>query len=138
MSSPVSTAPARSSIFTLNCRVLFEGADRVFPVEIAGERSVGALKKAIKEEKKPDFDRIPADKLTLWKVSLRIVSKLWLLISFSRFLCPVKVVRKFSKTVKVFNLTTVPRNWTLPIYCWKPFPPCNKTSSCRSRTSQDG
>jgi Crinkler effector protein N-terminal domain len=60
----------QSSIFTLNCWVLLEGVDRVFPVEIAKEKSVGALKDAIKDKKKPDFHHIPADKLTLWKVSL--------------------------------------------------------------------
>jgi hypothetical protein len=39
----------------------------LFPVEIDREKSVGALKKAIKEEKRPIFDHIPADHLDLWK-----------------------------------------------------------------------
>jgi hypothetical protein len=30
---------------------------------------VGALKKVIKEEKKPAFDHVPANTLKLWKVS---------------------------------------------------------------------
>ena len=38
--------------------------------------SVGSLKKAIKEEKKPAFDRVPADTLILWKVSVFDVDSL--------------------------------------------------------------
>jgi hypothetical protein len=34
------------------------------------EESIADLKKAIKEEKRPNFDHIPADSLVLWKVSL--------------------------------------------------------------------
>jgi hypothetical protein len=41
----------------------------MFPVKIAPGESVGALKKAIKEEKRPAFDDMPADRLDLWKVS---------------------------------------------------------------------
>jgi hypothetical protein len=37
--------------FTLNCWVLLEEMDRVFPVDIAKEKSVGTLKKEIKKEK---------------------------------------------------------------------------------------
>jgi hypothetical protein len=42
---------------------------RVFPVEIANNKTIGALKDAIKEKKKPAFDHVPADTLDLWKVS---------------------------------------------------------------------
>jgi hypothetical protein len=38
-------------------------------VKIAPEESVGALKKAIKEEKKQRLRDIDADALDLWKVS---------------------------------------------------------------------
>ena len=55
----------------LNCWVLGEKASRVFPVKIAGTESVGTLKKAIKEEKRPAFDQIPADVLDLWQVSVQ-------------------------------------------------------------------
>jgi hypothetical protein len=44
----------QSSIFTLNCWVLLEDADRVFPVDIAKEKPVGTLKKEIKKEKKKE------------------------------------------------------------------------------------
>ena len=37
---------------------------------------MGSLKKAIKEEKKPAFDRVPADTLILWKVSVSDVDSL--------------------------------------------------------------
>jgi hypothetical protein len=49
--------------------VLSDGPDRVFPVDIDAKKSVGALKKAIKEEMKPAFDDIPVNRLDLWKVS---------------------------------------------------------------------
>ena len=45
--------------------MLLEGTDRVFPVDVAKGKSVGTVKDAIKDKKKPDFDHILADKLTL-------------------------------------------------------------------------
>jgi hypothetical protein len=62
-------AVAPPQLITINCWVLSDDLDCVFPVDIDREKSVGALKKAIKEEKKPAFDHIPADRLGLWKVS---------------------------------------------------------------------
>jgi hypothetical protein len=62
-------AVAPPQLITINCWVLSDDLDCVFPVKIAPDESVGALKKAIKEEKKPAFDHIPADRLGLWKVS---------------------------------------------------------------------
>jgi hypothetical protein len=55
----------------LNCWVLGGGddPDRIFPVKIAKNETVGTLKKAIKDEKKPAFDHLTADSLSLWKVS---------------------------------------------------------------------
>ena len=41
-----------------------------FPVDIESHATVGHLKKAIKEEKKPRLDHIAADELTLYKVSI--------------------------------------------------------------------
>jgi hypothetical protein len=43
-------------------------AGRVFPVRIAKSETVGGLKKAIKDEKEPEFDDYAADRLDLWKV----------------------------------------------------------------------
>ena len=57
------------SILELNCWILGEDVNRVFPVKIQTTESVGALRKAIKEEKKPEFDHVPADSLKLWKVN---------------------------------------------------------------------
>jgi hypothetical protein len=67
LSGPVPAAPPQ--LITLHCWVLSDGPDRVFPVEIDQEKSVGALKDAIKDKKKPAFDHIPADALDLWKVT---------------------------------------------------------------------
>ncbi len=66
---------APPQLITLNCWVLSDHPDRVFPVKIAPEESVGALRKAIKEEKRPVFDDIPADRLDLWKVSKQIAHR---------------------------------------------------------------
>ena len=41
----------------------------MFPVKIARDEAVGALKDAIKDKKKPIFNHIPTDSLELWKVS---------------------------------------------------------------------
>lgn len=40
----------------------------VFSVEISIHRSVDYLKKAIKLERKPKLDHLPADSLILWRV----------------------------------------------------------------------
>ena len=60
---------APPQLITINCWVLSDRPESVFPVKIAPEESVGALKKAIKEEKRPAFDHIPTDRLDLWKAS---------------------------------------------------------------------
>jgi hypothetical protein len=57
-------------LLEINCLVLGETHNHIFPVKIAGTESVGALKDAIKEKKRPAFDHVPADTLVLWKVSL--------------------------------------------------------------------
>jgi hypothetical protein len=59
------------STLELNCLVLGDDRSHIFPVKILSTESVGALKKAIKDEKKPAFDHIPADTLILWNVSVR-------------------------------------------------------------------
>ena len=57
-------------MLVLNCLVLGETPQNTFPVEIDAAKSVGSLKKSIKEEKKPAFDDIVANTLTLWRVSI--------------------------------------------------------------------
>ena len=64
------------TILELNCWVLGDPSDRIFPVEIAANKSVGTLKDAIKHKKKPAFDHIPADTLVLWRVSIHDVHNL--------------------------------------------------------------
>jgi hypothetical protein len=56
----------------LNCWVLGEDSTRIFPVKIDPNENVGALKKAIKEEKKLAFDHIDADSLDVWNVFIPI------------------------------------------------------------------
>jgi hypothetical protein len=57
-------------ILELNCFVHGDDPRNVFPVKIAITESVGTLKDAIKDKKKPVFDRLAADALKLWKVSI--------------------------------------------------------------------
>ena len=61
-----------SSTLNLNCLVLGDDASRVFPVEIANSKTVGDLRDAIKDKKRPAFDHVPADTLVLWKVSILV------------------------------------------------------------------
>ena len=56
--------------FQLNCIVLGDDHHRVFQVEISTTKTVAALKKAIKEEKKHAFQHVDADILNLWKISI--------------------------------------------------------------------
>ena len=58
-----------SNVLELNCWILGDDSRRVFPVKISSSETVGYLKKAIKDEKKPKLDAITADSLDLWKVS---------------------------------------------------------------------
>ena len=99
----VSTEAARSSIFTLNCWILCDNTDHVFPVEISREKSVGVLKDAIKDKKQHRLHEIDADSLTLWKVSLRIGSNVPRLISLGRFPSLQKIVRRYSKDVTILR-----------------------------------
>ena len=56
--------------------VLGHDASRIFLIEIAERKTVGALRKAIKDEKRPTFDHVPADTLLLWKVSIPVIQNL--------------------------------------------------------------
>jgi hypothetical protein len=61
-----------SGTLDLNCLVLGHDASHIFPIEIAENKTVGALRKAIKDEKRPAFDHVPADTLLLWQVSIPV------------------------------------------------------------------
>ena len=54
----------------LFCYVLGEGCNNTFAVNIKEDETIGDLREAIKEEKRPKFDDILADSLTLWKASV--------------------------------------------------------------------
>jgi len=56
----------------LNCLVLGDGPDHIFPVNIASTESVGALKKSIKDQKKHAFKHVDADTLNIFKVSFPV------------------------------------------------------------------
>lgn len=59
-----------SSFLKLLCYVKGKHYNHTFPVEIGKEKWVANLKKAINQEKRPDFNHITADSLVLWKVSI--------------------------------------------------------------------
>jgi hypothetical protein len=52
--------------------VLGHDASRIFPIEIAERKTVGALRKAIKDEKDHAFQQVDADNLILWQVSIPV------------------------------------------------------------------
>ena len=86
----------RSSIdiLELNCCVIDEKEPRVFQVEIARSKTISALKKAIKEEKKKSLQDVDADTLDLWKVSffdLQLTNKVSNAESSSRLRSPTTV-----------------------------------------------
>jgi hypothetical protein len=56
--------------------VLNDDTSHIFPIEIGGNKTVGALRKAIKDEKRPAFDHVPADTLVLWKFSIPVSQNL--------------------------------------------------------------
>src|ERR1700730_12841788 len=62
--------PTMSDMLQLWCWVDGDDHKHTFPIEITGSKTIGELKKAIKKEKEPAFDHLPADTLTLWKVSI--------------------------------------------------------------------
>jgi hypothetical protein len=59
-------------ILEINCFVQGDGASQVFSVEIANNKPVSALRKAIKEEKQVALEHVDADALRLWKVSIPV------------------------------------------------------------------
>jgi hypothetical protein len=61
---------AMANMITLQCRIQGDDPSRVFPVEVEPTKTVGTLKKTIKDEKRPEFDHIAADKLDLWTVAI--------------------------------------------------------------------
>ena len=60
----------------LNCLVLGQDRNHIFEVSLSRTRPLAALKVAIRGEKQPAFDHVPAHSLVLWKVSIRVDSNL--------------------------------------------------------------
>ena len=52
-------------LLVINCYLHRDHPDHVFEVKILKDKSVAALKDAIKEKKRPNFDHLPADSLVL-------------------------------------------------------------------------
>jgi hypothetical protein len=61
-----------SGTLDLNCLVLGHDASHVFSIEIGESKTIGALRKAIKDEKEHAFQHVDADALLLWKVSIPV------------------------------------------------------------------
>ncbi|KAF9321339.1 hypothetical protein BG003_002520 [Podila horticola] len=57
-----------NNLLTLFCPAV--GESTPFPVEIEPTKTIGGLKKAIKDEKDIAFADVDADELTLWRVSI--------------------------------------------------------------------
>jgi Crinkler effector protein N-terminal domain len=71
-STAVQIISSEPQILELNCLVSGDDQSHIFPVNILCTESIGDLKKAIKNEKKPAFDHIPTDTLILWKADITI------------------------------------------------------------------
>ena len=56
----------------LNCLVLGHDASHIFPIEIAESKTVGALRKAIKDENEHAFQHVDAKALVIWQVSIPV------------------------------------------------------------------
>ncbi|KAI5992795.1 hypothetical protein EDD15DRAFT_2167804, partial [Pisolithus albus] len=54
----------------LNCLVLGDTRDRIFPVELANSETVGTLREAIKSKKQHALHSVDADRLSLYRTSL--------------------------------------------------------------------
>ena len=70
MTSLVTHPSLDSEPLQLNCLVLGDDPSHIFPVKIQRTESVGALKKAIKEENQHTFEDVDAKTLVLWNVSI--------------------------------------------------------------------
>ena len=66
----INSLSSMATPFKLNCWVLGEDSTRVFTVKIDRDENVWGLKVAIKENKKHAFDKIPANRLDVWNVSI--------------------------------------------------------------------
>ncbi|KAI9461315.1 hypothetical protein BJY52DRAFT_1117175 [Lactarius psammicola] len=61
-----------STTLVLNCLLLGQGRDKIFPVEISGNKSVGSLRKVIKDERKRTLQFFEASDLKLWNVDVAV------------------------------------------------------------------
>jgi hypothetical protein len=78
-SHPASLAQLNLHTLELNCIVQGDEPTHAFLVKILNTKNVGALKKAIKEEKTHAFEQVDADTLNLWKVgALPVLVCSWL------------------------------------------------------------
>ena len=64
---PSHTLTTMSRLIALLCDVYGDPDAQPFEVEIDEEKTCSALKKLLKKERSPDFDRFAIDRLKLWK-----------------------------------------------------------------------
>jgi hypothetical protein len=65
-----------SNTLEINCLVFGDDHDHIFTIEIADTENIGALKVAIKEEKRNTFQNVDAYTLVFWKASLPVDERL--------------------------------------------------------------
>jgi hypothetical protein len=102
-------------LFELNCLVLGHSANNIFPVEIQRTKTVGALRKAIKEEKQIMFQHVDADALELWAVAFPVddslEARLAELVAEEKLLAPVdKLLDIFSVVPEARSLHILVRS----------------------------
>ena len=88
-------------MLVLNCLVLGETQQHIFPVKIHPAETVDTLKKLIKKEKIPAFEHIVADTLMLWRVSMPYSDIALAELPDGEVLMPVKKLSEISSNHKV-------------------------------------
>jgi hypothetical protein len=64
-----------TELLTLRCWIVDDDLARTFKVKVPKSEDVYALKKAIREEQRPDLDNWPANKLDVWAVAIPLTNK---------------------------------------------------------------
>ena len=61
-----------SNMLHLYCWILGDSTQWIFSIEISDTKNVSALKDVIKEKKRPEFDHLATNSLTLWQVHISV------------------------------------------------------------------
>ncbi|ORZ18265.1 hypothetical protein BCR41DRAFT_44323 [Lobosporangium transversale] len=113
---------------------ILDGDSSAFEVQLDADDSIAALKKAIKKEKEPEFDYIPADKLNLFHVS---VPDEGATINLANIESKELLTRATSKISKIFGTSPLPEE-TINVIIQRPLEdPSTSTSNSEKKRRAD-